>query len=394
MREGVGGGLLRQPRAVWATAFAACVAFMGIGLVDPILPTIARGLRASAWEVELLFTTYIAVMAGAMFVTGAIATRYGARRTMLAGLLVVVVFASLSGLSNSITMLAAVRGGWGFGNALFTATALSIIVGAASGGLGNAITLYEAALGLGVSCGPLLGAALGSMSWRYPFFGTATLMAIAFVFTSTVVRDTGPPEQRRSAADTFRALRHPALFALALGGLLYAFGFFIVLAYTPLLLRMSPRDLGLIFACWGVLVAVFSVLVAPWLRARLGPMAVVLAVLVLLTADLLLMALAARPLVIAGVIVSGALLGINNALFTSLAMEVSPFTRSIASAGYNLLRWAGAAVAPVLAGVLAEHLSPRSPFLLAAVAVAASALFLLMRRQRVVEGLRSRPEAA
>ncbi|HEY7486845.1 MAG TPA: hypothetical protein VH912_20465 [Streptosporangiaceae bacterium] len=40
------GGILRQPMSVWATAFAAVVAFMGIGLVDPILPAIAT--RSSA----------------------------------------------------------------------------------------------------------------------------------------------------------------------------------------------------------------------------------------------------------------------------------------------------------------------------------------------------------
>ena len=67
--------LFKQPGAVWATGFAAAIAFMGIGLVDPILPSIARGLRASAWQVEMLFTSYIVIMAGAMFVTGAIATR-------------------------------------------------------------------------------------------------------------------------------------------------------------------------------------------------------------------------------------------------------------------------------------------------------------------------------
>jgi MFS transporter, ACDE family, multidrug resistance protein len=165
--------LLRQPGSVWATAFAAAVAFMGIGLVDPILPSIARGLDASPWQLEMPFTSYIVVMAAAMFVTGMIATRFGAKKTMLAGLLLVIVFSALSGLSGSIGELAGVRGGWGLGNALFVATALSIIVGAASGGLGNAITLYEAALGLGISSGPLIGAALGSMSWRYPFFGTA-----------------------------------------------------------------------------------------------------------------------------------------------------------------------------------------------------------------------------
>ena len=41
------GSLLRQPKSVWATAGASVVAFMGIGLVDPILPSIARGLDAT-----------------------------------------------------------------------------------------------------------------------------------------------------------------------------------------------------------------------------------------------------------------------------------------------------------------------------------------------------------
>ena len=38
----------RQPKAVWAVAFASVVAFMGIGLVDPILKPIADNLNASA----------------------------------------------------------------------------------------------------------------------------------------------------------------------------------------------------------------------------------------------------------------------------------------------------------------------------------------------------------
>lgn len=35
-----------QPKAVWITAFAAVIAFMGIGLVDPILLSIAEALHA------------------------------------------------------------------------------------------------------------------------------------------------------------------------------------------------------------------------------------------------------------------------------------------------------------------------------------------------------------
>src|SRR5258707_10869342 len=37
----------RQPRAVWAVAFACVVSFMGIGPVDPILPSLAGQLHAT-----------------------------------------------------------------------------------------------------------------------------------------------------------------------------------------------------------------------------------------------------------------------------------------------------------------------------------------------------------
>ena len=58
-----------------------------------------------------------------------------------------------------------------------------MIVGSASGGFAGAIVLYETALGVGIACGPLLGALLGSWSRRGPFFGVSVLMAIALVAT-------------------------------------------------------------------------------------------------------------------------------------------------------------------------------------------------------------------
>lgn len=384
--------LLRQPMSVWATAFAALVAFMGIGLVDPILPTIAKGLQASAWQVEMLFTSYITIMALAMLVTGVITSRFGAKRTLLCGLLVVVVFATLSGRSTSIGMLASMRAGWGLGNALFTATALTVIVGAASGGLASAITLYEAALGIGIAVGPLLGAALGSASWRYPFFGTATLMAIAFLLVAALVREPGSLGPKRSAKDIFEAYRDPGLLSLALGCLFYSFAFFVLLAYTPLMLGMSARNLGLIFFGWGVLVGICSVFVAPWARQRFGPVRAALGVLALLALDMLVVAVAPLPVVVVAVILSGALLGTNNAIFTSLAMEVSAIPRPSASAGYNFLRWVGAAVAPVLSGFLAEAVSPRFPFVVAFVMLLVSIAVLRARQPVILRGLARQAE--
>src|SRR3954466_8063052 len=94
--------LLQQPRSVWAVAFASVVAFMGIGLVDPILPTLAHDLDASPSQVSLLFTSYFAMTGVAMLFSGFTASRIGSRRTLLVGLTLVVLFSALAGAAGSV----------------------------------------------------------------------------------------------------------------------------------------------------------------------------------------------------------------------------------------------------------------------------------------------------
>src|SRR3984957_12096270 len=138
-----------QPKAVWAVAFACVISFMGIGLVDPILPSLAGKLHASQSQVELLFTSSLVVTALMMLVTGWVSSRIGAKRTLIAGLVLIVIFAALAGSAGSINGIIYFRAGWGLGNALFIATSLAVIVGSASGGFAGAIVLYETALGVG-----------------------------------------------------------------------------------------------------------------------------------------------------------------------------------------------------------------------------------------------------
>jgi MFS family permease len=183
----------RQPKAVWAVAFACVVSFMGIGLVDPILPALATKLHASPSQVELLFTSYLVVTAVAMLVTGWVSSRIGAKRTLIGGLILIVVFAGLAGSSGTIGEIVGFRAGWGLGNALFIATSLAVIVSAASGGFAGAIILYETALGVGIAAGPVLGGVLGNISWRGPFYGVCALMFIVLLATIFMVPKTPAP---------------------------------------------------------------------------------------------------------------------------------------------------------------------------------------------------------
>ncbi|MET0304096.1 MAG: MFS transporter, partial [Microbacteriaceae bacterium] len=268
--HGATPSILKQPKQVWAVAFACVVAFMGIGLVDPILPAIADELQATPTETEMLFTSYLLVTGLAMLITSFISSRIGARATLMIGLALIVVFALLAALSGSVDAVIGFRAGWGLGNALFISTALATIVGAASGGSGAAIVLYEAALGLGIAIGPLLGGLLGTFSWRGPFFGVAVLMAIAFIAIAVLLRgDQGPRPEKTALLAPIRALRTPALAVLAVTALFYNISFFVLLAYTPFPLGFDAIGLGLTFFGWGLGLAVTSVWVAPLLTARL-----------------------------------------------------------------------------------------------------------------------------
>lgn len=373
----------RQPAQVWAVAFACVVAFMGIGLVDPILPAIAESLEATPVETELLFTSYLLVTGLAMLVTSWISSRIGAKATLLLGLGLIVVFAFLCAISGSVDAVIGFRAGWGLGNALFISTALATIVGAASGGSSAAIVLYEAALGLGIAVGPLLGGILGEQSWRGPFFGVVALMAIAFIAVLVLLR--GPGEKRTPVkfSAPFTALRRPALAILAVAALFYNIGFFVLLAFSPFPLGFGAMGIGLTFFGWGVALAITSVWVAPVLMRRMPRTHVILTVLPLLAVDLVVAGLVvAEPAaLVVCIIVGGLLLGIMNTVLTEAVMEATDLPRSVASSAYSAVRFLGGAMAPPIAALLWHLFSATVPYLFAAAAVLLAALTILLGRK-------------
>ncbi|HZN78172.1 MAG TPA: MFS transporter [Mycobacterium sp.] len=376
----------RQPKAVWAVAFASVVAFMGIGLVDPILKPIADNLNASPSQVSLLFTSYMAVMGVAMLITGVVASQIGPKRTLLLGLLIIIAGAGLAGMSDTVLEIVGWRALWGLGNALFIATALATIVSSARGSVAQAIILYEAALGLGIAVGPLVGGVLGSMSWRGPFFGVSVLMAFAVIVTAFLLPSTPRAERATTLADPFRALRHRGLLGVAITALLYNFGFFTLLAFTPFPLDMTAHQIGLIFFGWGLALAFTSVVVAPRLQHRFGTVPTLLVNLLAMTATLTAMAVGTenKTVLATCVVVAGLFIGINNTLITETVMKAAPVERGVASAAYSFVRFSGAALAPWLAGVLGERISVHLPYWVGAAAVLLGAGVLFAARQHLV----------
>tara|TARA_R110002033_G_scaffold29007_3_gene65222 strand:+ start:37487 stop:38626 length:1140 start_codon:yes stop_codon:yes gene_type:complete len=361
---------------------AIFLAFMGMGVVDPILPDIARKLGANHWQVEMLFSAYILMMAFMMLPAGVLATKYGDKVIMVSGLGLVSVFATLCALSNSIFEISLFRAGWGFSNAMFFSTALVILI-ALSHEYQKAVSLFEGAIGFGISAGPLLGGLLGNHSWRYPFLATGALTLIAFIAVILFVKIPKAQDKRKSIslADLKALFSNKKFIVISISAMLYFYGFIVVLAYSPLVVNLNPIEIGLLFFGWGLALSCGSIIISTKLEKmykvkQIIPVSVFIFSMILLC----IMGTNSKSLMIMLIILSGLLSGINNSLLTSYVMEIN-FEKNIISGGFNFLRWMGAACAPIISGYIAGVTNNMQlPFLIAALLSLISCLLLFKLR--------------
>ena len=125
------------------------------------------------------------------------------------------------------------------------------------------------------------------------------------------------------------------------------------------------------------------------LQRAIGSVPTMLLALSLFALDLTAMAVWTddRAVLVVGVILAGAFLGINNTVITEAVMGAAPVERPVASAAYSFVRFGGGAIAPYAAGKLGENVSVHAPFWMgaAAVAVAIAILAIGARHLRGVE---------
>lgn len=371
-------------RSAYALAFTCMVAFMGIGLVDPILKTIAVKLNATPAQTTLLFTSYMLVTGIIMLFTGFISTRIGAKRTISIGLIIIVLFAALAGRSQTISQLISLRAGWGFGNALFLSTALTAIVSVMPEKTEQAIMLYEGSMGIGMAVGPLVGGALGSFSWRFPFYGVAILMFVAAMTIVFLLEPIAKPVKKARFFAGAVALKNHRLRSIGIIALLYNFGFFTILAYAPfLLVGLTEMQVGFVFFGWGILLAIASVFVAPRLEQKTNTLTTLLIGLGFFLVCLVVIGINAdQPVLVAfGVIIAGFFQGLVNTLLTTVAMENKTIERNVASSAYSFIRFTGGAIAPFVAGKIAEKWSAHWTFYFAGLMILIGILFVLRNQQ-------------
>lgn len=223
---------------------------------------------------------------------------------------------------------------------------------------------------------------------RFPFYGVAILMTIAAIAITVMLEPIAKAKKKARFFDGARALKNHKLRSVGIIALLYNFGFFTVLAYAPfLLVGLTAMQVGLVFFAWGALLAMASVFVAPFLERMTNTLVALLVGLGLFLVCLIVIGINAdQPvLVAAGVIVAGFFQGLVNTLLTTVAMENDAIERSVASSAYSCIRFngkrPGGAIAPFVAGKIAEHWSAHWTFYFAALMILICFIFVIKNRR-------------
>jgi EmrB/QacA subfamily drug resistance transporter len=183
-------------RRTWlALALLCVVQFMvvlDIAIVNVALPSIQVDLGFSQENLQWVISAYALVFGGFLLLGGRAADMLGRRRLFLAGIVVFTVGSLLAGLAWSEASLIGARALQGFGAAIITPAALSILSTTFAEGRERNIALgaWGAVGGFGAVAGVLLGGVLtDALSWEWIFFVNVPVGVAGFVLAPLLLRE-------------------------------------------------------------------------------------------------------------------------------------------------------------------------------------------------------------
>ncbi len=190
-----------------AVAFAVAV---GFGIVAPVIPLFAREFGVGNAAAGAVVSAFALMRLTSALAGGRLVDRFGERAVLAAGLAIVSVSSVLAGLAQSYVQLLVLRGVGGVGSAMFTVSAVSLLLRIVRPDQrGRATAWFQGGFLVGGVTGPAFGGALATISLRAPFFVYAGALGAALVITLVALRGpaAGPvtPDGNPPARSSLRA---------------------------------------------------------------------------------------------------------------------------------------------------------------------------------------------
>lgn len=168
------------------------------------LPTIGRDLAASTASLQWVSSAYSVAFGGLMLLFGAVADRFGRRRTMLVGLTVLAVASAATVLVTSVEQLVVVRALMGLAAAMTTPGSMALTFRLFSGEdlRVRALTVVSTAGLVGLAVGPTIGGfVLAVAPWQVLLVANVPIALVALVGIRSGVGADRPEDLHRHPLD-------------------------------------------------------------------------------------------------------------------------------------------------------------------------------------------------
>ncbi|WP_432841933.1 MFS transporter [Dactylosporangium sp. CA-092794] len=216
-------GAPRSLRAAWVALAGLSAVFLfemlDNSILNVALPTIGRDLHASTVALQWVTGAYAVVFGGLMLVFGAIADRFGRRRIMLIGLVLLGIASLATAFVTTAEQLIAVRAAMGVAAAMTTpgSAALAFRLFEDDGLRVRATTLISTVGLVGLAIGPTVGGfVLAVAPWQVLLLVNVPIAVLAIIGVRAGIAADEAADLHRDPADVPGAVLGTATIVLAL----------------------------------------------------------------------------------------------------------------------------------------------------------------------------------
>jgi len=194
--RGPSSGATPQPRLSRDVIVLGVIAFfvmVGFGVVVPVLPVYVRSFGVNYVAVGAVVSAFALMRLVTSPFCGRLIDWAGERTVLSVGIGIVAVSSGLVGVAENYPQLLMLRGAGGIGSALFSVSAMTLLLGSTPAGIrARALGFYQGGFLIGGMAGPAIGGLLATISLTAPFFFYAGTLAVAGVIGIVLLRSSGP----------------------------------------------------------------------------------------------------------------------------------------------------------------------------------------------------------
>ncbi len=261
------------------------IVMVGFGVIMPILPFYAENMGATATDLGLLFAAYSVVQFLFSPIWGQMSDRVGRKPMIVLGLVGFALSFVLFGLANSLAMLFVARILGGILSAATLPTVMAYIADTTdTKSRGGGMGVLGAAMGMGITFGPVIGGYLGDINAALPFYFAAGLGFAVAIFAAFLLPESRSKAAQMAARQNPNNRRGPMGNLADVGkALLGPIGFILLLAFLASFasanlegtfalfseahLGFDASQMGLLFGVMGIVMALTQAfLVGPFIN--------------------------------------------------------------------------------------------------------------------------------